>query len=221
MVDHHPDSYEFLQASGRVKVPGYHIVTPDFYNATRHGKTEDSSPGIESYYLVDRIVLPETLFRWTYHKFKDTLWGGAWNEDAWYNPFTAVQSHQATAEAFVNLSFNPRRRALNISPNSYEFSKKYKKVIFEKGPMAIYQVHIAMVIDLPAPGLERVCILKTHWLRLIQRKWKKIFKQRLNVMKLRCNPKNQKYRNQHGFYPKSCNDLPVLKGMLSDLSRGR
>ena len=139
------------------------------------------------------------MYRWKYKKFVDTIWGGAWNEDAWYNPFTCVQSAQATAEAYIGLSFNPSRRALNIDPEGYEYSKKYKKVICEKGPMAIYQVQIAKVIDLPAPGLERVCILKTHWLRLIQRKWKKIFKQRLNVMKLRCNPKNQQFRSQHGF----------------------
>ena len=42
-----------------------------------------------------------------------------------------------------------------------------------------------------------VCI-KTHWLRLVQRKWKNIYAQRINHRK---KPSSLRYRNIHGKWP--------------------
>ena len=44
-----------------------------------------------------------------------------------------------------------------------------------------YQLHLAQCIRLPTG--ETVCIIKTFWLRIIQRTWKKVFKERQRVLK--------------------------------------
>jgi hypothetical protein len=67
------------------------------------------------------------------------------------------------------------------------------------------------------PTREAIAILKTFWLRIIQKKWKKIFQERKNIIKQRCNFSNLSIREIQGKWPDSCMNLPGLKGMLSAL----
>jgi hypothetical protein len=66
-------------------------------------------------------------------------------------------------------------------------------------------------------GGECVSILKTFWIRIIQRKWKKILVERKEKLKLRKQIKSLIYRETIGKWPSSCLYLPSLKGMLSEL----
>jgi hypothetical protein len=67
-----------------------------------------------------------------------------------------------------------------------------------------YNLQIAQCLVLPTG--ERVCILKTFWLRIIQRTWKKIYYQKKKILL-----KNIYLRNITGKL-----FLPSLKGMLSN-----
>jgi hypothetical protein len=58
-------------------------------------------------------------------------------------------------------------------------------------------------------------IIKTYWLRIIQRHWKQIYKQRNYVIQQRSLPQNQLYKEIHGKYPQTILKLPSLHGMLS------
>ena len=69
------------------------------------------------------------------------------------------------------------------------------------------------------PTQESVAILKTFWLRIIQKKWKKVFQERKNVISQRCNFSNLSIREILGKWPESCFNLPGLRGMLSDLKK--
>ena len=62
-----------------------------------------------------------------------------------------------------------------------------------------------------------VAILKTYWLRLIQRKWKNIIKERENIIKKRCTLNSLRHRELTGKWPNDCLHFPQLKGMLSQL----
>jgi hypothetical protein len=62
-----------------------------------------------------------------------------------------------------------------------------------------------------------VAIIKTIWIKLIQRTWKKIIKERKNITQKRCLPRALHYRNIHGNWPKECFYYPTLRGMLSKL----
>ena len=64
-----------------------------------------------------------------------------------------------------------------------------------------YQLHLAQCIQLPTG--ETVCVIKTFWLRIIQRTWKKVFKERQRVLK------NIYLRQRKGKV-----FMPSLSGML-------
>jgi hypothetical protein len=63
---------------------------------------------------------------------------------------------------------------------------------------------------------ECVAILKTFWVRLIQRKWKNIMREKSRVIRERCLPNTLKYREIHGRWPPSCGYLPTIAD-ISDI----
>ena len=59
-------------------------------------------------------------------------------------------------------------------------------------------------------------LIKTYWIRLIQRHWKKIYKEHINFIKIRKNISNQRHFELKGRYVSGNNNLPPsLYGMLS------
>lgn len=62
-----------------------------------------------------------------------------------------------------------------------------------------------------------VCIIKTVWLKIIQRAWKKIYKLRMDIIKKRTNIESLKHRKMTGKWPENCMYLPSLRGMLNNL----
>jgi hypothetical protein len=79
-----------------------------------------------------------------------------------------------------------------------------------------HQVQILQVNIIQEDGFEIVSVInKTHWLRLVQRHWKKIYKQRKELIQQRILPENLFYNEVNGNYPISISCLPSLHGMLS------
>ena len=58
-------------------------------------------------------------------------------------------------------------------------------------------------------------VIKTHWLRIIQRHWKKIFSQRKYCLNKRKQIRTLMYFERNGRYPYDCDFMPGLPGMLS------
>ena len=77
------------------------------------------------------------------------------------------------------------------------------------------KTEIAECIILPSD--HNVSILKTFWIRLVQRVWKKIFTERKRIIQKRLNPRAIFYREISGRWPNECVYYPCLKGMLSNL----
>ena len=65
------------------------------------------------------------------------------------------------------------------------------------------------------PGLEMVGICKTFWLKMIQRKWKKVFAERKSINMQRKKTNELLYRQRHGKWRENINYMPSLRGMLS------
>ena len=82
---------------------------------------------------------------------------------------------------------------------------------------SIIQVHSPtidiMKLEITADETYTI-IKKTYWLRLVQRHWKKIIKEREMIYNKRCTLTSQNYISIHGRYPKGLNSYPVLSGML-------
>ena len=66
-------------------------------------------------------------------------------------------------------------------------------------------------------GNECVCILKTFWLKIIQRAWKKIYKLRQQIFKLRSRPDSILYKQISGKYFETCRFMPSIRGMLAHI----
>jgi hypothetical protein len=72
-----------------------------------------------------------------------------------------------------------------------------------------------VVID-ELEGRECVAYIKTHWLRLVQRSWKKIYKQRQEIIRFRMKPSSLIKREQTGKWPKQSKIMPKFRLGLSN-----
>jgi hypothetical protein len=97
------------------------------------------------------------------------------------------------------------------------FKKLDMDIINNYGINTLCKLEIAECLYLQSEHC--VSILKTHWLKLIQRTWKKNYKERKLAIIRRCHPNAVKYREIYGKWPNNCSNYPVLRGMLSKLSR--
>lgn len=61
---------------------------------------------------------------------------------------------------------------------------------------------------------ESVGILKTFWLKIIQRTWKKVFAVRNKMMEMRKSLHHLRYRTIHGSWSFECRNIPTVVGML-------
>ena len=58
-------------------------------------------------------------------------------------------------------------------------------------------------------------VVKTYWIRLIQRHWRKQYQKYVDRQHKKMLPQNMRYREIHGKYPKELNYLPKIQGLLS------
>jgi len=75
------------------------------------------------------------------------------------------------------------------------------------------KIHIMKLNKLPC-GTYSVCI-KTYWIRLVQRHWRKTLCKRNQMLHMRGSPPAVRYREIHGKYPINLRNLPGLYGMLN------
>ena len=65
------------------------------------------------------------------------------------------------------------------------------------------------------PGKEMVGVCKTFWLKLVQRKWKKVFAERQRMNKKRRTHEEIIYRERNGNWRSELRHLPGICGMLA------
>jgi hypothetical protein len=100
-----------------------------------------------------------------------------------------------------------------ISPNvKHSIIRNYQNIIARPDYI---RPEIAECIVLPSQ--HTVAIIKTMWIKIIQRKWKKVYAERKRIIKLRMLYSSLKTRELTGKWPSSCNYLPTLYRMLSNL----
>ena len=117
-------------------------------------------------------------------------------------------------------SYNARYNRLLSEPGSeiwtaHSVIRNYKNIISSK---TYIKPEIAECLYLNG-NEEFVSIIKTIWIRLIQRTWKKIYNVRKEVLSKRCKIESFRYREIHGYWPASCTQLPTISGMLSNLPK--
>jgi hypothetical protein len=171
-----------------------------------HGKDELSDPNIETHYLV-------------YDRFEP--WSGIsyLSLDEEYDTNEEYDSDDENPNHIDKLSnalrFLREQHSMSILQQAAAYHptiRNFRNIISKSDYI---KPEIGQYIILPTQ--EAIAILKTFWLRIIQRKWKKIFTERQRVNSLRNQPFYLHYRQANGKWPESCNYLPGLDGMLQDL----
>jgi hypothetical protein len=94
----------------------------------------------------------------------------------------------------------------------HKFIRNYENIITRSDYI---KPEIAEIIYLESG--HNVCIIKTIWLKLVQRAWKKNYERRKNIIRQRCSLESLEYRRITGNWPDNYRYLPGLRGMLSSL----
>ena len=171
----------------------FELVLCEVFHPLIYGLTQNSSLDISEHYMIQEKIDPSELFVDLSHVLPDDI----------DNLFAYLKMRREMFRKFI------QHPSFQDHPSIRNYSEISSQITFSP--------QIAQCIELP--GDECVAILKTHWLRLIQRIWKKIFQQRLNVTKLRSLHQNVKHRERAGKWPQKCSHMPSIKGMLSSLSK--
>lgn len=176
----------------------YNLIICELHNTTIHGMDEDSEPNIQSHYLVFERYQPfsEDYFDEIEHHL-DNL-GFDEPEDI----------YDGTTEMQRDIQFLKNSYALSIQNHTSPI-RNYSYIVSRPNYI---QAEIGEVITLPT--YEDIAILKTFWIRIIQKKWKKIVQERKRVINERYCLLTLYYRQINGIWPSNCNYLPGLKGMF-------
>jgi len=71
-----------------------------------------------------------------------------------------------------------------------------------------------MKLDIEPRSYWQTVLLKTCWIRIVQRVWKRVFRERQEVMMKRRTLQNIRYFERHGKHLPGLRVLPTLYGML-------
>jgi hypothetical protein len=180
----------------------YHLMLCELHFPTIHGKTNDSHPNIETYYLVYNIYDPVTRLSLNYTEIEE-------------EEYDDILSQIDNDIVSLRRKYSKLSRYFIRYPNSdcqHPTIKNYHNIISN---FNYIKQEIGEYIILPTQ--ETIAILKTFWIRIIQKKWKKVFQEKQKIIRQRCSIQSLKIRQITGYWPMYCNNLPGLKGMLSKL----
>ena len=126
----------------------------------------------------------------------DTLPVNNFNEDG-VNEFLQYFVHNVKNENEASLS-----KIHEIYPN-------YSKIVRDNNyfTLDIYKIYC---LD----TWHTIGVKKTFWIKLIQRRWKKIYKERLNIINERKRISSLLYREKNGEWPSTLKILPSIKDII-------
>jgi len=149
----------------------------------------------------------------------ENVYDSIYNEDAlhFYSEKEHGKYYIGSCHKYTTPNFTQWLLSTSVSAQTF-YRHTYDKIIkylYYYGIVRIprHQIEIMQVQRL----LDDTCtvVIKTYWLRLVQRHWKRTWAQRKSVIHKRMSPHMQLYRNIHGKYPHTISRLPSVKGMLS------
>lgn len=186
----------------------HYLMLCELHNPAFHGKDENSDPFIETHYLVyDRF------------DFKTGISLTSDSDDSYDNNESddSYDNNESDDSKINDVLEYLKEHYTNYNPDTcghHPTIRNYHNII--SSPNYI-KPEIGEYIILPTQ--EAIAILKTVWLRIIQRKWKKVFAERQDIIKKRRLNASISSREIYGKWSQPCSNLPGLKGMLTELKR--
>jgi hypothetical protein len=180
----------------------FDLVLCELHFTPVHGKTEQSCSAIEGHYLLIARFDGLTGIDLDELDDEDEL-DEELDEDELDEEVPHIYQIQQRTTKFYTEEFNPYRQ------KAHKLLRNYHNII--RGSNYI-KPEIAECIALPTG--ENITIIKTMWIKIIQRKWKKVYAARRHVIKCRSCPSSLSTRHLTGMWPRHCLQMPSLKGML-------
>jgi hypothetical protein len=122
---------------------------------------------------------------------------------------------------FTFRSFNTIMMNCSISASTF-LKHDYTRVVEYLNSIASFYFHSNNQVDILKLHInghaEYTVVIKTHWLRIVQRRWRNILRQRNAIFAKRASVQNQEYFRMHGRYLPGTRNLPNMRGMLYELS---
>ena len=181
----------------------FNLVLCEIHYSPIHGKVDTSYKNIEGHYiLIDKF---------------DGISGIAFDE------FDEFIDYSTDGEYSDNESDN--NSVTHISDVQRLYKNEYTRLITRHFPhTTIRNYHniisrpnyikpeIGECIELVTG--EQIVIIKTIWIKIIQRKWKKVFAKRQSIIKYRSSPSSLTFKQVTGKWPEYCTHIPGLNGLL-------
>jgi len=192
----------------------YYIGICELHHDLLHGFDENSSPQIKGHYL-----LMEKFGNFHQYIVND-IYNCSYDSD---NSNSSIVDSDDDENENENENENNNPKLIDLY--RYKYSVLLKSPTFMNSCHSIIrnyhniiksfyyiQPHIVECVYLPSPGSECVAILKTFWLKIIQRTWKRVYKER---MRLLCSVPMLRLREitGRGFVYEKIH-IPGLRGML-------
>ena len=144
-------------------MPKLTLAICEYYNPCLHGRDENSACGIDGHILCAYKVPREKLFRARKYPFR-FLGGSARDKTYWWDVTqTAFWKNSVANDA--DYAESPEARS--FLQHGHPIIRNYFPIIRARG---IRSLEIAKTVYLDPGGGECVCILKTFWFRIFQRK---------------------------------------------------
>ena len=190
----------------KMDTPKISLVFCELHNKKIHGFVKESTPDIQFHYLViEKIKVSD---------FDDTNLCEDADADADANADDEYDVNYDDDDTTMDLNdyCKSRKHMYSLLPKSVRHSDQIRNYDFIMCHETTSSPQIAQCITLS--GKECVAIIKTFWIRWIQRRWKNVYKERMRVINKRQAYTSLIYRERHGNWPIACARMPTLNGML-------
>ena len=207
----------------------YSLLLCEIWHPLIHGYIEgESDPEINGHYLLSTKLSPKVILNKNkndnnidsdydsdYESDDDSSDDNEFDDD-----LLCVSSYKDMKELIRNYTLSTRYFLKQLKESNENINiehpilRNYLNIINIQTPFMKPQIGEIIFLK----GDEAVCIIKTHWIKIIQRKWKKIFEKRKQILKNRLCINSILYWQMNGKWDENCKLLPTLNGMLSDLN---
>ena len=177
----------------------YNLLLCELHYTPFHGKTETSCDNIEGHF-----ILIDTFTELKNDNLEEELNDSdeEEEEDDYNNIITVKNLYK---NVYADLSISEPIVPHKIIRNYHTITSSPTYIKPEIGECIIL------------PTGEYIVIIKTIWIKIIQRKWKCIFIKQKQIIELRKSPRNLFNIQLTGRWNRECYNIPTLKGMLSNL----
>jgi hypothetical protein len=187
----------------------FNLVLCAIHYTPIHGKLETSYKNIEEHYiLIDKFDGITGIAFDEIDEFDDYSTDGEYNGDS--DNESECENNRVTHISSVQRLYINEYARLRTRYFPHKTIRNYHNIINRSDYI---RPEIGECFELITG--EQIVIIKTIWLKIIQRKWKKVFAKRQLIIKYRSSPSSLTFRQLTGKWPEYCICIPGLNGLLT------